>query len=276
MRHYLAVVFFIYNSKNGKRRNALFFGYLKIILRAYLYHKIQKHFYSQRPPYFSIRVMGYRIRFMDHSFLLHLFEEIFIREIYFFQTSHTSPFIVDCGSNIGLSLLYFEMKYPKSRILAFEPDAANFSLLSKNIEMNQLEGITLKMSALSKEKSERPFFSSASEAGALNNSLFQLPKHNTAVLVNTEKLSDHISEKVDWLKIDTEGAEGEIIEDLCSSNKIDMINALFIEYHNQCQVPLSTIETLLGNAFTRTNVLTGSPDDQKQMVFKRRSRALSV
>jgi FkbM family methyltransferase len=143
-------------------------------------------------------------------------------------------------------------------------------LLNKNIEINRLEGITLKMKALSKNETERSFFSSTAEAGALNNSLFQLPKHNATVQISTEKLSDHISEKVDWLKIDTEGAEGEIIEDLCSTGQIKMINALFVEYHDQCQLPLSTIETLLGGyGFTRSNIQTGSADDQKQIVFKR-------
>src|SRR5688500_10055596 len=59
--------------------------------------------------------------------LLHACREIFVREIYRFETDIRNPVIIDCGSNIGLSVLYFHKSYPGARILAFEPDAGNFS-----------------------------------------------------------------------------------------------------------------------------------------------------
>ena len=43
------------------------------------------------------------------------------------------PFIIDCGANIGLSVIYLKNLYPDAEIVAFEPDEQNFQLLQKNI-----------------------------------------------------------------------------------------------------------------------------------------------
>ena len=42
------------------------------------------------------------------------------------------PLIVDCGANIGASVLLFATRYPRAHILAIEPAPDNFELLSRN------------------------------------------------------------------------------------------------------------------------------------------------
>jgi FkbM family methyltransferase len=42
------------------------------------------------------------------------------------------PLIIDCGANIGASVLWFSARYPKAQILAVEPAPDNFVLLQKN------------------------------------------------------------------------------------------------------------------------------------------------
>jgi FkbM family methyltransferase len=42
-----------------------------------------------------------------------------------------SPYIIDAGANIGLSIIYFKKKYPNSKIVAFEPDKLIFNILKK-------------------------------------------------------------------------------------------------------------------------------------------------
>lgn len=43
------------------------------------------------------------------------------------------PLIIDAGGNIGLSAIWFALKFPEARILVLEPEAENFHLLSRNI-----------------------------------------------------------------------------------------------------------------------------------------------
>jgi len=46
--------------------------------------------------------------------------------------SGRKPLIVDCGANIGASVLWFSARYPEAQIVAVEPAPDNFALLSRN------------------------------------------------------------------------------------------------------------------------------------------------
>lgn len=48
--------------------------------------------------------------------------------------SGKTPVIVDAGANIGASVVYWGMHFPKAQILAIEPDNANFVLLRQNTQ----------------------------------------------------------------------------------------------------------------------------------------------
>ena len=43
-----------------------------------------------------------------------------------------SPVIVDCGANIGLSVLWLARRFPQATIVAVEPEGDNFSMLQAN------------------------------------------------------------------------------------------------------------------------------------------------
>lgn len=46
--------------------------------------------------------------------------------------SGKKPLIVDCGANIGASVLWFTGRYPNAHIVAVEPTPSNFALLRRN------------------------------------------------------------------------------------------------------------------------------------------------
>jgi FkbM family methyltransferase len=75
---------------------------------------------------------------------------IFFEETYFFRAASPEPVILDCGSNIGMSVLYFKMLYPAARIIA----PAAFAKLRDNVARNSLTGVTLHNCALSDEEGE--------------------------------------------------------------------------------------------------------------------------
>ena len=43
------------------------------------------------------------------------------------------PVILDCGGNIGLSAIWFAVKFPEARVLVVEPEPRNFELLVRNV-----------------------------------------------------------------------------------------------------------------------------------------------
>src|SRR5439155_25666101 len=77
-----------------------------------------------------------------------LIQEIFDGHAYRMNPTSQPQVIVDCGSHIGLSVLYFKMISPASRITAIEANPENFELLRKNVEVNGLADVTLVQGAL--------------------------------------------------------------------------------------------------------------------------------
>jgi tRNA1(Val) A37 N6-methylase TrmN6 len=63
------------------------------------------------------------------------YAEIFEKGIYTFNSTNPNPVIIDCGANMGLSLLFFSINYPNAKIYAFEPDVSVLEYLERNIKM---------------------------------------------------------------------------------------------------------------------------------------------
>src|SRR4029078_6054024 len=90
-----------------------------------------------------IELLGYKISFMGEAHLRWLFVEIFMDASYFLHTAYDRPLIFDCGSNIGMSVLFFKKLYQNARIVAFEPDPATFETLRQNVVQNPLSHVEL-------------------------------------------------------------------------------------------------------------------------------------
>lgn len=179
---------------------------------------------------------GFKIRGFNPSSLLYLYEEIFLSRDYAFKADRHDPVIIDCGSNIGMSVLFFKMLYPKAIIHAFEPNPKSFELLKYNVEINQLENVILNNVALSDEDGEVLIFSTDSKFGSLMTSFDPLRGGTQSFSVGSTKLSDYIKGlNVDLIKIDVEGAEGRIVEDLKSSGALEHVPLFIIEFHLNLQ-----------------------------------------
>lgn len=159
--------------------------------------------------------------------LLHTYTEIFANEIYKFRAGKDAPLVLDCGTNIGMSMLYFKKLYPKARLVAFEPDAANFSLLQKNAKANNLSDVTLHNAAVWTANGTLSFSSAGSEASHVTTD------GSGGQLVQSIRLADILSaeETIDFLKIDIEGAEWPVVQD-CASY-FNKVQHLFLEYHGK-------------------------------------------
>ncbi len=114
-----------------------------------------------------VDVADHKIMYCTYNDFLYLFREIFINQDYYFNTKNISPIIIDCGSNIGLSVLYFKLIYPNSEIIAFEPDEDAFLCLKTNVEINQLDSIDIINKALSKKDGPIDFFYNGDHPGSL-------------------------------------------------------------------------------------------------------------
>src|SRR5436190_2156369 len=74
-----------------------------------------------------------RIRYMDARSLAHQFAEIFVDRGYEITGLGTTPRIIDCGGNIGLSTIWFRLHYPGAVITVFEADPNIAEMLTWNL-----------------------------------------------------------------------------------------------------------------------------------------------
>jgi FkbM family methyltransferase len=132
-----------------------------------------------------------------------------------------------------MAILFFKIIYPGSRIIAFEPNPFAFQLLEKNISINRIKNVVLYNEALSTTEGTVSFFMNE-DKGTLIGSLIRERGGNRSFAVKTKKLSDVVAEiNPDLVKMDVEGAEYEIIEDLQKAGKLSMASQYIIEYHHQ-------------------------------------------
>lgn len=185
-------------------------------------------------------LLGFDIHYLAPQSFLFGFYEIFFREIYYFKSDTSSPFILDCGANIGMATLYFKMIYPQSEIIAFEPSSACCAIIKKNIKNNNLAKVTVLNKAVSNKKGYCSFWDPSHGQGDGRASI--LVSSPDCTKVETVLLSDYITKPVDLLKIDIEGSEHNVLQDLVASGKIDMIKQLILEYHHH--IPNNTINRL--------------------------------
>jgi FkbM family methyltransferase len=162
-----------------------------------------------------------------------LHREIFVDLSYYFSARRPDPLILDGGSNIGMSVLFFKALYPEARVLAFEPAEPAHRLLVDNVERNRVKGVEVHHAALGRENGPVSFFADAHDLSTFGTSTRRerLPNPSKST-VQQRRLSDFVEEPVDLLKLDIEGAEDEVLDDLIDSGAIARIDQLVVEYHH--------------------------------------------
>lgn len=176
-------------------------------------------------------VDGLEIEFSDKRGLFTAFLEIFVSQDYYFNVEEKHPAILDCGSNIGLSVLFLSRLYPDANIIAFEPNAAMKSLLDRNIIRNNIKNVTTYPHAVFDKEAELTFYQSETKslAGSVTKRRVMDGDDIIEYKVASVKLSDYITDKVAFLKLDIEGVEGLVIKEI--EHKLKYVRYLFCEFH---------------------------------------------
>ncbi len=186
-----------------------------------------KFFKRKRFTPYSTAFRGHTLYIHDRASFRLGKNELFKEEVYKFISSRPDPYIIDCGSNIGMSILYFKSLYPVSKILGFEADPYIFSFLEKNIESFDLNSVTVINKAVwDTEDQVLSFMAEGGAGGRLQLSSDQFKY----IDVKTARLKNYLNEEIEFLKIDIEGAEYKVMEDCF--DKLSWVKNLFIEYHS--------------------------------------------
>jgi len=180
----------------------------------------------------SSRVLGLKVSFADFPTFAFLFREVFIKQEYLFKAGK-KPVIVDCGANIGMSVLFFKYHYPDATVYGFEPLPGNFRHLQQNIRRNHLSKVQVFEAAVATKNGRTTFYFDDANAEALTSSMYASRSGKAKVSVKTVRLSDFVKKvRPDLLKMDIEGAEFEVLKDMRSSGALRHVKSFVIEYHH--------------------------------------------
>jgi FkbM family methyltransferase len=165
----------------------------------------------------------------------YVFEQIFIYKEYNIKLKTEPKYIIDGGGNTGLSAVYFQNRFPNSKIIVIEPDIENFEQLQKNTK--HYENIFPVLGGLWNHKMYAEVVDKF-QTGKWGLSI-EATKEASSTSIQTFTI-DELMQKynfphIDLLKLDIEGAEKELFEDNYKE-WLKATHVLVIELHEEFKV----------------------------------------
>jgi FkbM family methyltransferase len=197
---------------------------------------------------------------------LEVLRNIFVEEEYRLpEDEEPVDTVVDLGSHVGLSVLWFRAMYRDAEIVAIEPHPETFRRLQANV--GRLDRLHLVNAAVADSNGRRPFFSSGESWAA---SLRKQPALHHAVEVPCRRLDDVLAdqgiESVDLLKVDIEGSEN---EGLSTFAGLPRVRTVICEYHRE-------LDAMDAFAFMRTldgfELVVARGDSERHLTIVARRR----
>ena len=130
----------------------------------------------------------------------------------------TDDVVVDVGAHIGRYALKAATK--ASRVIAVEPNPSNFELLARNVRLNGFSNVVLVHKALSSRPGTRVLRLAAREntgTSSVEPDVFAGRGGSAGTLLVESTTLDQLAEsfgltRIDWLKVDVEGHEIEVLQ----------------------------------------------------------------
>jgi FkbM family methyltransferase len=140
--------------------------------------------------------------------------------------------VIDVGAAFGFySIVASKMVGQQGKVIAIEPQPDSFEMLNKNIKLNKLTNISTLNYAVSSKTSTLKLYSSYS---TIQERAGQSSQHYIEVRADTlDNLLRRLDfDKANWIKVDVEGAELQVLEGAAGILSKSGDLALFVEVHS--------------------------------------------
>jgi len=201
------------------------------------------------------------IEFRQNSGDIFTLYEIFGTQPYNFPADSLGKIrtIVDLGAHIGFSTLYFSSLFSDSKIYSVEASADNYQMLEKNINLNSINAIPLNKYISSENGTANIYIhKNSNKCSVYPDGDANISTDNVEKITMTDLINRYELESIDILKVDIEGAEGELFSD-CKS-WIDRVKLITIEVHPNLVDYDKLIKNITEKGFDYYKPGTFSPD----------------
>lgn len=171
-------------------------------------------------------------------------------------TNQSIRFIVDAGSNIGLTSIYFKGLFPSAIVISIEPEESNYLHQLQNIKINKLyNNVIVLKKALWINNTDNLVICNDFRDGRNWSKSVKISDENKMNHVQSITLSDIINiyskdKIIDLLKIDIEGTEKELFQSKEFIQTISKsVRFLCLEIHDEFN-----IRDQIRNVFTKNNI----------------------
>ncbi len=192
------------------------------------------HYDDQQQLRLSIQGVNFFINYTDE---LYVINEVFINEDYNFKTND-EVVVIDIGQNIGATSLFFATHNNVKRVYGYELFPQTYLAGQRNLSLNDASKIISKNLGLGRETRQLRVPYSLANKAVMGISSFE--KFPGAVEVEVS-VKDVAEEMIDLsqleyglkkiCKMDCEGAEFEILDQLFKKNVVGLIDVYLIEWH---------------------------------------------
>jgi len=159
--------------------------------------------------------------------------------------------LVDAGANMGIYTIYAAVRGVK--VWAFEPEAQNYALLTKNIMVNRVSSIAYCVALSNEEKAGELYLSGFLPGGSChtfgeNVDHRLVPRETSLVQGCMSYPLDWFKIKADYVKIDVDGFEHKVVSG--GANTIKGAKSVLIEINTSLPEHMSIVEDMLSWGFT--------------------------
>ncbi len=173
-----------------------------------------------------INVFGWDLEYVDGLSMVSNLEVIVVKGWNDFSSKKENPIILDCGANIGISVLNYKRLFPEARITAFEPDPDIVQYLRRNLKTNSADDVEVIEAAVWTQEGKSKFFCEGVDGSRL---ISNDDNYSETIVVRTVDLSEYVFSEIDFVKMDIEGGEFEVITHL--GEKLRAIDSMVVECH---------------------------------------------
>jgi FkbM family methyltransferase len=152
---------------------------------------------------------------------------------------HPGDTVLDIGAHIGYhALALARLVGDNGKVIALEPDPVNFSLLEKNIRVNQYSNVTAFRTKISGRTSDA---ANGSDGGSIS----------TGAITVDDFVHDRLNDTVDLIQFDVDGRECFAPQGMPSTLKKDAL--ILLAEHDPAEVRIMGYDPERDFAFLRSN-----------------------